>query len=93
MDEEYTLKSGSEIPSSLVTKLREIEGLVASMLKLYEKYRENLRNDLPSPEQLSSEETRLVIKPLPKDWGNELSQTHKGIERIGDDLMEDKESG
>lgn len=63
------------------------------MLKLYEKYRENLRNNLPSPEQLSSEETRLVIKPLPKDWGKELSQTHEGIERIGEDLMEDKESG
>jgi len=32
MDEDYTLKSGSEIPSSLVTKLREIEGLIASII-------------------------------------------------------------
>lgn len=32
MDEKYTLKSGEELPSSLVTKLREIDGLIASIV-------------------------------------------------------------
>ncbi len=32
MDEKYTLKSGEEIPTSLVSKLQEIDGLIASII-------------------------------------------------------------
>lgn len=57
------------------------------MLDLYEKYRKNWDNDLPSSEQLADEETRLLIQPLSNDLEKGISRIHKEIEDIRKDLV------